>query len=748
MKRIWYPHVSQHENVDCGAACLSMICEYYGYKGALGTFREMMKTDSEGSTIYGMIEAANKIGFDAESMSGNYEELQTEISNGGIRLPFVAHVISEEGYLHYVVVYDIEKKGIVIGDPASKILKISVEDFKKNWTGYIVNFVKNENFHKGNDRKKAIYNFIDIVMEQSDIMGIIIILSIFISLISILGTLVFQYIIDVVCASKISSSGSSQMYSSDGVNTIVVEFITKYIPNFSMVCMLIIGLYIFQSIIQFVRELLTIKMSKKINLPVLTQYYSHVMGMSLEFFETRKTGDIMSRLSDASNVCQKIVEIIFSTVIDGLLLVMYSVIMYSINPILFLIAIFIVLIYAMVIACFNGPLKRTTMNIMKQRSNITSYFKESIDGIETVKVYDAKKEFICKSKDLFERFMEHVTQNNVVSAMQENLVLLITSIGIIILLWSGVSLVEEGIITCGTLITFYVMLGRFLAPIENLMNLQPQIQSLLVAIERVNDVMGLKMESDLGEKNISEENTLYLENIHFRYGFGREILKGCNFFVESGSKIAIVGESGCGKSTLAKILTGLYTPESGIMMLGDKDISLISKKELRKRVSYVSQKTSMFSGSFRDNLLMFGKYELSDEHLIEVCKKCSLDSVIDKMPFGLDTIIEEGGVNFSEGEKQRIAVARALISGSNIVIFDEMTSNLDVVTEKKLMDTIKNLNNGITVIIIAHRLSTILCCDTISFMKKGRIIANGTHKELISNCREYREFWEVNTDLN
>lgn len=754
-----YPHVKQHEKIDCGAACLGMICEYYGRKSSLGVYREMLKTDINGVNLYGMVDAAKKLGLDAQALKGDFTELLDEIHKKKVKFPFIANVISDENCLHYIVVYKITRNYILIGDPAKDVNKISVELFKQMWTGYMVNFTPNKDFERINERKKSMKKFFDIVSEQSGIMLAVIILSIIISGISMLGSLIFEYIVDDVYSgitveekpvtetidrNGVLSNKNSQ--EADSVDAQLIKIIKKQFPSFSMICIAIIILYLFQIVIKCIRDFLTIAISKKINLPILSEYYEHVLKMPIGFFESRQTGDIMSRFTDASSICQTIANIEFSILIDGMLVLFYGAFMFNISNVLFGISIIIMLIYSMLVFLFKKPLGLVVQDLMSKGAQVNSYIKESIDGIATIKSFSAEENFISRGKKLLLSFVNLSVKESFISIIEENIVIAITSIGVIIILWSGVTLTEKGMITCGTLITFYVMLGNFLSPIQNLINLQPQIQTLIVIAERVNDIMELDIEVSENGNNFSLNENLKINDITFRYGNGNEVLKDLSMSISKGSKVAIVGESGCGKTTLVKLLLGFYEPEKGSILFGEKILGEFSKKYLREEIAYVSQEVYMFSDTLRNNILL-NEDNVTDEEIMEICKRCCLDEFVQRLPLGLDTNIEENGNNLSGGEKQRLAIVRALIKKPSILILDEATSNLDVLTEKSIINTIGSLKNDITIIIIAHRLSTVLDCDNIFLLENGRVVANGTHLQMMNSCREYKKYWEINNGV-
>ena len=299
--------------------------------------------------------------------------------------------------------------------------------------------------------------------------------------------------------------------------------------------------------------------------------------------------------------------------------------------------------------------------------------------------------------------------------------------------------------TLGSLITFNALLAYFLDPVKNLINLQPTMQTAIVAAERLSEILDLELEKVQDEKRklypASLNLPIRIENLDFRYGTRRLVLENINMSINAGEKIALVGESGSGKTTLSKLLMNFYPWEKGEIFIGDYNLKDINLEALRNRIAYISQDIFLFSGTIRENLEL-GNEDATMEDIIEACRLSKADEFINSMPLRYETMLEENGANLSGGQKQRLAIARALLKKPDILIMDEATSNLDSITEKAIEKTINSLSRNITTIIIAHRLSTIMRCDKIFVMEKGRFIEQGTHSELIANRGRYYYLWK------
>ncbi len=741
--------IKQHDERDCGAACISMIASHYGLKHPISKYRELTKTDQNGANLYGLCDAAKKIGFHAEALSGNIEDLLNGINNGDIKFPFIAHIINEDYMQHFIVVLNIKNGKFIIADPAKGKVKCTIEQFTNLWNGYIVTFEKNQEFRKGNFEKGGLKKFFGLLKGQYAKFITIIILSVIISAIGIMGAFVFQVTIDdfyiahetVICEDGCTDEHEhvteEALEESETILDKVLEFIIDEASNFNAFFACLIGLYILQGLIQFTRGYLISLISKKIDMRLMIPYYDHIIDLPMSAVNTRKTGEYLSRFSDANAVREAVSGATLTLILDSFMVIACGVILYIENSKLFYISLIIIILYAVIVFCYKKPLENINREVMENNARVQSYLKESIDGIETVKSHTAEKNAKNQNNSKFTRLINAVFKTNVISISQDTLCNLVELVGTVIILWVGFGMVIANQVTVGSLITFYALLAYFTEPIKNLIGLQPMMQSAIIAAERLNDILDIPTEGNdyIEDKQLSFES-IKISNVDFRYGNRELILKNISFEIKKGERIAIVGESGCGKTTLAKLLLKFYTPENGEILIDNKKLSKTPTNSIRNSFSYIDQNIFLFSDTIKNNLLL-GDTIASESEIIAACKATKADEFIESLPFGYETFLDENGKNLSGGQRQRLAIARALIRKPKLIIFDEATSNLDTITETAIKDTIFGLNKDLTCIIIAHRLSTIKNCDKIIVMSKGEIIEIGTHNELIAKRGKY-----------
>lgn len=318
-----------------------------------------------------------------------------------------------------------------------------------------------------------------------------------------------------------------------------------------------------------------------------------------------------------------------------------------------------------------------------------------------------------------------------------------------LIIWVGTDSVLKGNLTIGGLLTFNALLAYFFNPIQSLIHLQPQLQTAIVASDRLGEILDLESEDILhGKTKISPDSLkgdIEIKHIDFRYGTRQLVLKDINIVIKEGQSIAFVGESGSGKTTLSKLLLDFYKPERGEILIRGMNIEDIDLSALRSKIGYISQETFLFSGTILDNFKL-ANTNITLEQIIEVCKLTKAHDFINELPLRYDTYLEENAANLSGGQKQRLSIARALIKHPDILIMDEATSSLDSVTEKAIDDTIKKITHQMTTITIAHRLSTIVSCDQIYVMDKGRIIEAGSHIALLQQKGMYYNLWMQQTN--
>ncbi|HEB2442150.1 bacteriocin ABC transporter ATP-binding protein [Bacillus thuringiensis] len=712
--------VKQQDLKDCGPACISMISRYYGLSISISKIREIAGTDLEGTNIQGLIKSGETLGFEVKGVKATDLGALNEIP-----LPAIAHVVMPGGLQHYVVVYKIKKQKIYVADPAKGLVVYSHDDFLKIWTGILVLFVPNQNFEKGNKDIGILSRLLTLLKPQKRILFPIFIASVFFNLFGLLGAFYFKFLIDDILTSQL-------------------------IQSLHIISVGVVILYIFKVILSYFRMHLILYLSRRIDIQLVLEYYRHVIKLPMNFFETRKVGEIISRFMDAGKIRDALSTITITLMIDTVMVILGAILLYIHSPILFAVTLFLIPFYIGIIFLFHKPYQRINREEMESNAKLTSYLVESLNGIATIKSYNAEKEVFHQTESRFVNLLKYIFKKGMLFNLQGSIKMGLDLIGGTVILWVGAVQVLKGAMTIGELITYNALLVYFLNPIENLIGIQPAMQSALVAGERLYEVFDLDVEGEGKEDNKvfpkHLSGKIQCLDINFCYGTRKSVLNDVSFSIEPGSQVAFVGESGSGKTTISKLLMSYYEPQQGEIYYDDYHIKEINRTALRDRIAYVSQESFFFSGSIYDNLRFGLDNFVSLEEIIQVCKLVCVHEFISELPLRYETHLEENASNLSGGQRQRLAIARALLKKPNILILDEATSNLDSTTEKHITDMLKELGlQGITVIMIAHRLSTIVHANQIFVMEKGSIIEEGSHQELLLQKGKYYQLWKNQT---
>lgn len=711
-----YHCVKQHDLTDCGAACLATIALHYDLKIPISKIRESAGTDSFGTTVFGMLKASRELGFKSKAVRMTNLELVSK----KLILPAIAHVVVREKYLHYMVINEISNDKIIVSDPDKGVVTYTKDEFMKIWTGVIIMLKPQQLLKVDEKNPNVLMKFLKIILDQKALLINVVLASTIITIFGMLSGFYFKVLMDNILPNSLSKS-------------LVIVSIG------------VIALEIFKVILGYFRSLELTYLSQNIDITILLGYYRHVIKLPLNFFSSRKVGEILSRFDDASNIKDILSQAILTIFIDLPMAIFGGIVLYLQSSELFIVTFIPIVLYIVLGILFKDIIRKQNRDYMEKNAEVNSYIIQTLHGIETIKGFSGEVAVEEETEKKFARFINSVIKfsftmnrfNSLKSAVDT-----IFSTGII---WYGATLVLNGNISIGLLLSFNALLAYFIGPVQRIINIQPEIQKAMVAAERLEEILVLEVEqSDEKYTRLLLDNIkgdISFENINFRYGTRKKVLENFNLSINAGSRVAIVGESGSGKTTIAKLLMSFYRTEDGNIKIDDKNIEDIDIESLRSKIAYVSQESFFFADTIENNLT-FSNPELTYEEMIKVCKYFQIHDYINELPLRYNTKLDENGGNLSSGQKQRLALARALIRKPDILILDEATSNLDSVTERIIEETLSKYYNDITTIIISHRLGMVRLCDKIYVFKKGKITEDGTHTELLSNNGEYKKLWD------
>lgn len=711
-----YHWVRQHDIKDCGAACISTVSKHYGLHIPISKIREYAGTDKNGTNVYGLIQAAEKLGFSAKGVRGNVESLKE------IPLPAIAHVIIDGKLLHYVVILEITKKGkVIVADPGEGIIKYDIKEFNEIWTGVLVLLIPNESFQSRDEEKNTFSRFMFLLKNQQSLLIPVFLSSILITIFGVLGAFYFKIVIDNIVTDNLKHTLT---YLSIGI----------------------IVLYIFKVLLELFRSHLILYLSRRLDIKLMFGYYKHVLSLPMNFFETRKVGEIISRFQDAAKIREALATTTLTVMIDTIMVIAGSILLYTQSSTLFFITALHVPIYILIIWMFQRSYEKINRQEMESNAELTSYIVESLNGISTIKSYNAEKEAEFQTEKRLINLLQKFFKRFVITNSQESLKTIVELVGGVVILWVGAIAILNGEMTIGQLVAYNALLVYFLDPIKNLVDLQPTLQSAFVASKRLTEILDLDLEkNDQEDKKLSPtsfHHKIRLDNITFKYGTRQNIFNNLSFEIPIGYSVGFVGESGSGKTTIAKLLMRYYDVNEGNIYYDNYHIKDMNRTGLRNKIAYVAQESFFFSGSIFDNLVFGLNREVTMDKIIEACILADAHEFISSLPLRYDTLLEENASNVSGGQRQRLSIARALLKEADVLILDEATSHLDSTSERKIIENLKEYRAGkLTTITIAHRLSTIMHCDNIFVMSKGEIVEEGKHGELINKDGLYRVLW-------
>ena len=701
-KRTFVPQIDAR---DCGVAALASIAKFYGSDFSLAHLRELAKTNKEGTTALGIVKAADEMGFETRPVQAD----KTLFDMSDVPYPFIVHVNKEGKLQHYYVVYQTRKDYLIIGDPdpSVKITKMSKERFFSEWTGVAIFLAPKPSYQPHKDKKNGLLSFLPLIFKQKSLIAYIVLSSLLVTIINIGGSYYLQGILD------------------------------EYIPNQmkSTLGIISIGLiitYILQQAMSFSRDYLLTVLSQRLSIDVILAYIRHIFELPMSFFATRRTGEIISRFTDANSIIDALASTILSLLLDVSILILVGSVLLAQNPNLFLLSLISVPIYMFIIFSFMKPFEKMNHDVMQSNSMVSSAIIEDINGIETIKSLTSEENRYQNIDSEFVDYLEKSFKLTKYSILQTNLKQGTKLVLNIFILWFGAQLVMSSKISIGQLITFNTLLSYFTTPMENIINLQTKLQSAKVANNRLNEVYLVESEFQVQENPVHSNflmGDIEFDDLSYKYGFGRDTLTDINLTIKEGDKVSLVGVSGSGKTTLAKMIVNFFDPYKGQITINHQDIKNIDKKILRRHINYLPQQAYIFNGSILENLTLGGNNMISQEDILKACELAEIRQDIERMPMGYQTQLSDGA-GLSGGQKQRIALARALLTKSPVLILDEATSALDVLTEKKVIDNLMSLTDK-TILFVAHRLSIAERTNRVIVLDQGKIIEVGSHQELI-----------------
>lgn len=705
--------IRQRDITDCGAACLASVAAFYKLKLPVARIRQLASTDTKGTNVLGMTEAATKLGFEAKGVRGNLDSLSK------IPLPAIAHIVVKKQLHHYVVIYKVNDKYIEVMDPAyGKMQRKTIAEFTSEWTGVIVLLLPDESFKGGNENVATKNRFWSLIQPHKSI--------------------VFQALFGALIYTVLGLSTS--IFVQKITDNVLVDGNRNLLNLMSIMMIAILFLQLF---IGTTKTIFTIRTGQQIDARLILGYHKHLLKLPQQFFDTMRVGEIMSRVNDAVKIRAFINDISVSLAVNVFIIIFSFALMFSYYWKLALVMLAVIPLYLLIYLITNKLNKKIQRELMEQSAELESQLVESLNNVGTIKRFGLEEFTNTKTETHFISLLRTVYKSGMNSIFSGTSTEMIAHTLTIILLWIGAGYVLDGEITPGELFSFYTLIGYFTSPAASLIGANKAIQDAVIASDRLFEIMDLQVEQDTSNVHLTKEliGDIRFEHAAFRYGSRVNVFEDLNLSIKAGSFTAIVGESGSGKSTLMSLLQNVYPLQSGNVFIGKYAIKYLNNASLRNLISVVPQQIDLFAGNVIDNIAI-GDYEPDMQHIIDICTQLGILSFIEQLPEGFKTYLGENGASLSGGQKQRIAIARALYQNPEILILDEATSSLDSASEQYVQRTIDWLRGQQkTIIIIAHRLTTIRKADKIIVLDKGKVVEEGDHGKMMLANNHYAKLW-------
>lgn len=710
----------QFDKMDCGPTCLKMIAKHYGKNITLDRLRELSYLTREGVSLMGISHAAESIGLKSLGTQVDFNTLVKKVP-----LPCIIPWQNN----HFVVLYKSTKKNAFIADPAKDKITITFDELKENWLGgnphsTVLLFEPTPKFYDQEEQEKATFShFIKYFLPHKNLLLQVFFAIIFSSLVSLLTPFITQSVVDIGILGR-------------NINFIYLVLIAQM--------MLTVG----STITSFIQSWISLHLSIRISLSFIIGYLKKLMSMPYTFFELKTVGDITQRIGDNSRIEAFLNTTLFSVVVAIFNFIIYTSILAYYNYKLLLIFLLGNTLYIIWVLLF----------LKKRKEFDHEGFKIAADGENKVlQLFYGAREIILNNIEKEKRWEWEKIQSKKYELSKRVLLLrqlqssgatiINTVIGAVISIIVATSVID-GSMTLGMMMSVQFIMGQIQAPLSSFLGFTHSYQDAKISLERLSEVINKDTDEHENIKNIPPESDIILENLSFQYEGPNspKVLDAINLKITHGKTTAIVGSSGSGKTTLLKLILKLYEPTDGKIMIGTLNSRSISSYQWREQCGVVMQDNYIFADSIVNNISL-KNYEIMDMNkLLSAVNAANIKDWIESLPLQYQTKIGSEGVGLSQGQKQRLLIARALYKNPTHIFFDEATNSLDTENESIIMKNLADATKHKTVLVIAHRLSTVKNADSIIVLHHGKVAEVGTHEVLLKNKSHYYHL--VNNQLS
>ena len=748
-----FPHIQQPDAMDCGPTCLQMIAKHYGRHYTLQTLRERCHITRAGVSMLGISDAAESIGFHTMGVKLGFDKLVNDVPT-----PFIAHWNQN----HFVVVHKIKgkifnrkqhegfhketqsdaqqannlkslnnfcsKTKIFVSDPGGSKVVYTAEEFLKCWAstvkdgelqGVCLLLEPTPDFYNMDDEKpnKSGFSFLFRYLRPHTKFVIQLIIGLLVgTLLQLILPFLTQAVVDV------------------GINTRNINFI--YLVLIAQMI-----LFVSRLSVEFIRSWIMLHISTRINISLISDFLIKLMRLPIRFFDTKMTGDIMQRIGDHSRIESFLTGQTLSVLFSMVNLLIFGVVMAYYNVKIFLVFLFGSSLYFLWVMIFMSRRRKIDHKRFAQLSANQSNLIQLITGMQEIKLNNCERQKRWEWERIRARLFRVSIQSLSLSQFQQLGGLFFNETKNIIITIMAATAVVHGEITLGMMLSIQYILGQLNSPVDQMIGFIHTAQDAKISLERLGEIHNKQDEEDFSTEKLHEpsgKNELTIENLTYQYDgpHSPKALDSVSIYIQESKITAIVGASGSGKTTLIKMLLGFYEPVEGEIKAGETSLKNINMNWWRSRCGVVMQDGFIFSDTIARNIAVSDEI-IDKKRLMYAVETANIREFIDALPLGYNTKIGQEGTGLSQGQKQRILIARAVYKNPDFIFLDEATNSLDANNEKVIMENLNQFFKGRTVVVVAHRLSTVKNADNIIVLEKGKIIETGTHEELTNNKGAY-----------
>ena len=702
----------QHNEADCGAACLGAIAKHYGQLLSLNRLREAVGTGQQGTTLLGLQRGADALGFNARSVKASPEILQRL---NEAPLPAVIHWQGN----HWVVFYGKRRQQYVIADPAIGLRYLSEQEFCQGWMDWVMLLLEPDvarfSADVGSERPSTLHQLGKRLWNSRSLLAQVLLLNLILGLLSIALPFLIQILTDDV-------------------------LVRGDLKLLNAVAIAVILLSLFSSGLGLVQSNLTAYFAQRLELGLILEFGRAILNLPLTYYETHRSGEVVSRLQDIQALNQLVAQVVIGLPSQVFIALVSLGFMTLLSAKLTIAAILVALLMTLSTILFLPTLQKKTRNLLILEADNQGVLVETFKGALTLKTTAATPQFWEELQTRFGRLATLSFRTNQINIANTQFSGLVSSIGSVTLLWLGSALVISQELSIGQLLAFSSLNSNFTGLISTSIRFVDEFARVRTATERLTEVIDHR--SELESKTIkptvkiSSSADIQCDQVSFHYPGRVELLDSFSLQIPGGRAIALMGKSGCGKSTVAKLLAGLYPLQSGNIRIGAYNLADLALECVRRQVVLVPQESHMWSRSILENFQL-GNPGVSFDAIVQACQLTGADEFISRLPDSYQTVLGEFGANLSGGQRQRLAIARAILFDPPILILDESTASLDPEAEAQILDRLVTQRQGKTTLLISHRDSVVSRSDWVILLDQGKVMLEGTSEQLRSQLNLY-----------